>query len=151
MQIQTQLANHVAAVGPAVLVGIACGLLGTVFTILNIKVVRLRDTIIQVCTLYLVPCATLPLPCTAPSHADSFLAACCTCSPKPCNAVLQSLLTAVLLYLTLSLNLESCTCRAPCCPAWGCEPGSHVPHKTSKLGADCNTASSTACAHYAYA
>ena len=49
MQIQTQLANHVAAVGPAVLVGIACGVLGTIFTVLNIKVVRLRDTIIQVC------------------------------------------------------------------------------------------------------
>lgn len=48
LQIQTQLANHVAAVGPAILVGIACGVLATVFTVLNIKVVRLRDTIIQV-------------------------------------------------------------------------------------------------------
>ena len=50
LQIQTQLANHVAAVGPAILVGIACGVLATVFTVLNIKVVRLRDTIIQVST-----------------------------------------------------------------------------------------------------
>ena len=48
MQVQTQLANHVAAVGPAILVGLACGVLGTAFTVLNVKVIRLRDTIIQV-------------------------------------------------------------------------------------------------------
>lgn len=49
-QVQTQLANHVAAVGPAVLVGLACGVLGTAFTLLNVKIIRLRDSIIQVTT-----------------------------------------------------------------------------------------------------
>ena len=48
LQVQTQLANHVAAVGPAILVGLACGVLGTIFTVVNVKVVRLRDAIIQV-------------------------------------------------------------------------------------------------------
>jgi len=48
LQVQTQLANHVAAVGPAVLVGLACGVLGTAFTVLNVKIIRLRDSIIQV-------------------------------------------------------------------------------------------------------
>ena len=37
-----------AAVLPAILVGLACGVLGTIFTVLNVKVVRLRDEIIQV-------------------------------------------------------------------------------------------------------
>lgn len=46
-EVQTQLANHVAAVGPAVLVGLACGVLGTAFTVLNVKIIRLRDSIIQ--------------------------------------------------------------------------------------------------------
>ncbi|KAL3159050.1 hypothetical protein ABBQ32_011048 [Trebouxia sp. C0010 RCD-2024] len=46
-EVQTQLANHVAAVLPAILVGLACGVLGTIFTLLNVKVVRLRDAIIQ--------------------------------------------------------------------------------------------------------
>lgn len=48
LQVQTQLANHVAAVLPAILVGLACGVLGTIFTVLNVKVVRWRDAIIQV-------------------------------------------------------------------------------------------------------
>lgn len=48
LQVQTQLANHVAAVLPAILVGLACGVLGTIFTVLNVKVVRLRDAVIQV-------------------------------------------------------------------------------------------------------
>jgi len=51
LQVQTQLANHVAAVGPAVLVGLACGVLGTAFTVLNVKIIRLRDSIIQVTAL----------------------------------------------------------------------------------------------------
>lgn len=63
VQVQTQLANHVAAVLPAILVGLACGVLGTIFTLLNVKVVRLRDAIIQV-----LPAALLchALPCPAP-------------------------------------------------------------------------------------
>ncbi len=56
LQVQTQLANHVAAVGPAVLVGLACGVLGTAFTVLNVKIIRLRDSIIQVtCSAHYTP------------------------------------------------------------------------------------------------
>ena len=47
-QVQTQLANHVAAVGPAIVIGTLCGLLGMVFTVLNLKVMRLRDATLQV-------------------------------------------------------------------------------------------------------
>ena len=48
LQVQTQLANHVAAVGPAIMIGTLCGLLGMVFTVLNLKVMRLRDATLQV-------------------------------------------------------------------------------------------------------
>ena len=48
LQVQTQLANHVAAVGPAIVIGTLCGLLGMVFTVLNLKVMRLRDATLQV-------------------------------------------------------------------------------------------------------
>ena len=48
LQVQTQLANHVAAVGPAIVIGTLCGLLGMAFTVLNLKVMRLRDATLQV-------------------------------------------------------------------------------------------------------
>ena len=37
-QVQTVLTNHVYAMLPAALIGIICGLLGILFTIINIKV-----------------------------------------------------------------------------------------------------------------
>ena len=45
---QTQLANHVAAMAPAVVIGVMCGLLAIAFTVINIKVARLRNRLLQV-------------------------------------------------------------------------------------------------------
>ncbi len=48
-EVQTALAIHVAFIGPAVVIGVACGLCGILFTIGNVKVMRLRQEIIGVC------------------------------------------------------------------------------------------------------
>ena len=45
MQVQTQLSNHVAAMIPAVIIGLVCGTLAIAFTALNLKVARLREAI----------------------------------------------------------------------------------------------------------
>ena len=45
---QTALAIHVAFILPAVAIGLACGLCGILFTIVNVKVMRLRSEIIGV-------------------------------------------------------------------------------------------------------
>lgn len=51
-QVQTALAIHVAFILPAVAIGLACGLCGILFTIVNVKVMRLRNEIIGVrCTI----------------------------------------------------------------------------------------------------
>ncbi|KAK9804251.1 hypothetical protein WJX72_003440 [[Myrmecia] bisecta] len=42
-EVQTQLKNHVAAMAPAIVIGIACGLLGIMFTFINLKVARIRE------------------------------------------------------------------------------------------------------------
>ena len=42
------LSNHVAAVFPAALIGLACGALGIVFTVMNLKITRLRELYIGV-------------------------------------------------------------------------------------------------------
>ncbi len=47
-QVQTQLTNHVAAMAPAALIGLACGLLAIAFTAINLKVARLRLALLQV-------------------------------------------------------------------------------------------------------
>lgn len=48
MQVLTPLKNHVAAVAPAALIGVACGLLAIAFTIINLKVARARQALLQV-------------------------------------------------------------------------------------------------------
>ena len=48
LQVLTPLTNHVAAVAPAALIGVACGLLAIAFTIINLKVARARDALLQV-------------------------------------------------------------------------------------------------------
>lgn len=48
LQVQTQLANHIAAIGPAIVIGAVCGLLAIVFTALNLKIARLRRRVMQV-------------------------------------------------------------------------------------------------------
>jgi len=48
LQVLTPLKNHVAAVAPAALIGVACGLLAIAFTIINLKVARARDALLQV-------------------------------------------------------------------------------------------------------
>ena len=45
---QTQLTNHVAAMAPAALIGVACGLLAIAFTVINLKVARFRIAALQV-------------------------------------------------------------------------------------------------------
>lgn len=47
-QVLTPLTNHVAAVAPAAVIGVACGLLAIVFTVINLKVARLRIALLQV-------------------------------------------------------------------------------------------------------
>lgn len=47
-EVQTQLSNHVAAIVPAAVIGLACGLLGILFTVLNLKVMRIRKALIGV-------------------------------------------------------------------------------------------------------
>ena len=47
-QVLTPLKNHVAAVAPAAIIGITCGLLAIAFTIINLKVARARDALLQV-------------------------------------------------------------------------------------------------------
>lgn len=54
---QTQLANHVAAMAPAAMIGVLCGLLGIGFTVINLKVARLRNQVMQA--------RALRQPCTA--------------------------------------------------------------------------------------
>ncbi len=49
MQVLTPLTNHVAAVAPAAVIGVACGLLAIAFTVINLKVARLRIALLQVC------------------------------------------------------------------------------------------------------
>ena len=48
LQVLTPLKNHVAAVAPAAIIGVACGLLAIAFTIINLKVARARDALLQV-------------------------------------------------------------------------------------------------------
>ena len=48
LQVLTPLKNHVAAVAPAALIGVACGLLAIAFTIINLKVARARQALLQV-------------------------------------------------------------------------------------------------------
>ena len=48
LQVQTQLTNHVAAMAPAALIGIACGLLAIAFTVINLKVARFRMAALRV-------------------------------------------------------------------------------------------------------
>lgn len=45
-EVETPLAVHLAFIGPAILIGLFCGLLGILFTVANIKVVRLRDQVL---------------------------------------------------------------------------------------------------------
>ena len=47
-EVQAQLSNHVAAILPAAAIGLACGLLGILFTVLNLKIMRLRDLFVSV-------------------------------------------------------------------------------------------------------
>lgn len=47
-QVQTVLANHVAAMAPAAVIGVLCGLLAIGFTVINLKVARLRIQVMQV-------------------------------------------------------------------------------------------------------
>ena len=47
-EVQTQLTNHVAAIVPAAVIGLVCGLLGTSFTVLNLRVMRFREAVIGV-------------------------------------------------------------------------------------------------------
>ena len=47
VQVQTQLANHIAAIGPAVVIGALCGLLAIVFTTVNLRLARLRQRLLQ--------------------------------------------------------------------------------------------------------
>ena len=42
------LANHVAAMAPAAVIGVLCGLLAIGFTVINLKVARLRIQVMQV-------------------------------------------------------------------------------------------------------
>jgi hypothetical protein len=46
-QVQTVLANHVAAMAPAALIGVLAGLLAIGFTVINLKVARLRIQVLQ--------------------------------------------------------------------------------------------------------
>lgn len=46
MQVQTQLSNHVAAMAPAAIIGLACGVLAIAFTAVNLKVARLREAVL---------------------------------------------------------------------------------------------------------
>ena len=66
-EVQTVLSNHVAAVLPAALIGLACGVCGILFTVMNLKVTRLRELYIGVRSC-LHP-ATPARSCTA-SHAE---------------------------------------------------------------------------------
>ncbi|CAL8466168.1 g5704 [Coccomyxa elongata] len=46
-EVLTPLTNHVAAVAPAAVIGVACGLLAIAFTVINLKVARLRIALLQ--------------------------------------------------------------------------------------------------------
>ena len=48
LQVQTQLANHIAAMAPAIIIGVVCGLLAIAFTVINLKVARLRRAVLRV-------------------------------------------------------------------------------------------------------
>ena len=109
LQIQTQLANHVAAVGPAILVGIACGVLATVFTVLNIKVVRLRDTIIQVSTAFPV-CTSLAYGLFLTQHCKACSSA-IVCFPAGIAHMCPALHT-----IAQHANVQSRNCTS----AWAC-------------------------------
>ena len=45
-QVQTQLTNHVAAMAPAAIIGLICGLLAIAFTSVNLKAARLREAVL---------------------------------------------------------------------------------------------------------
>lgn len=61
VQVLTPLTNHVAAVAPAALIGIACGMLAIVFTVINLKVARLRIALLQARLHSLMPLFPAPL------------------------------------------------------------------------------------------
>ena len=46
MQVKS-LNDHVIAVVPALVIGVICGLMGIVFTVMNLKVSRLRDELLR--------------------------------------------------------------------------------------------------------
>lgn len=46
LQVQTQLSNHVAAIAPAVVIGMLCGLLAIAFTAMNLKAARFREAVL---------------------------------------------------------------------------------------------------------
>jgi hypothetical protein len=58
-QVLTPLTNHVAAVAPAAVIGVACGVLAIMFTVINLKVARLRIALLQVRPIL---CPTILLP-----------------------------------------------------------------------------------------
>lgn len=47
-QVQTVLSNHIVSIVPAAAIGLVCGGLSIVFTVLNLKVARLRQKYIGV-------------------------------------------------------------------------------------------------------
>lgn len=50
VQVQTVLSNHIVSIVPAAAIGMVCGGLSIAFTVLNLKVSRLRQKLIGVCS-----------------------------------------------------------------------------------------------------
>lgn len=92
LQVQTALAIHLAFILPAVAIGLACGLCGFLFTIVNVKVMRLRNEIIGVRCM------------TPPCHCRAALAAPPPMQDRPWHRVAEPVII-IAIYVTLSAFL----------------------------------------------
>ena len=68
-EVQTVLSNHVAAVLPAAVIGLACGALGIIFTVMNLKVTRLRELYIGVRCVIIYSCLCFRLTSDVPASS----------------------------------------------------------------------------------
>jgi chloride channel 7 len=79
-QVGLEISSHILAVAPAMMIGLVAGLVAVAFTIINLRVARLRDAIMSrftwrwkkvvepciIVVIYITGCMVLPLfsPCT---------------------------------------------------------------------------------------
>lgn len=85
-EVQTQLTNHVMAVLPAAVIGLICGLLGILFTTINVKVMRWRQAFFKgqdVSWRMMEPCAVIVVFVTLGMVLPLFF----KCTPTQCVIV----------------------------------------------------------------